>query len=105
MSQNAFDVGAPIPTVNAAVEGRILSVEDRARGSQRTLAGPAQRFTDSRDKLIDAAKQALLASKITSHAQGLALLRLRRTDAATISIRAASRILARRLHHPRPVAR
>ena len=24
-SQNAFDIGAPIPTINAAVESRILS--------------------------------------------------------------------------------
>jgi len=43
--------------------------------ASRTLAGPAQRFTGQRDKLIDAAKQSLLASKITSYAQGLALLR------------------------------
>ena len=76
MSQNAFDVGAPIPTVNAAVEGRILSALMNERvAASRTLAGPAQRFTGQRDKLIDAAKQSLLASKITSYAQGLALLR------------------------------
>ena len=35
MSQNAFDVGAPIPTVNAAVEARLLS----ALKSERVAAG------------------------------------------------------------------
>ena len=43
MSQNAFDVGAPIPTVNAAVEARLISAlkAERvaaSRGPRRTVA-------------------------------------------------------------------
>jgi len=76
-SQNALDVGAPIPTINAAVESRIISAlkAERVAASQ-VLRGPSAAFTGSRAALVDAARQALYASKITSYAQGLSLLRL-----------------------------
>jgi 6-phosphogluconate dehydrogenase len=77
MSQNAFDVGAPIPTVNAAVEARLISAQKTERvAASRVLTGPALAFTGDRATLIDAARQALYASKITSYAQGMALLRM-----------------------------
>ena len=77
MSQNAFDIGAPIPTVNAAVEARILSSLKHERvAASATLPGPPAAFTGDRRRLIDAARQALYASKITSYAQGMAMLRL-----------------------------
>ena len=77
MSQNAFDVGAPIPTVNAAVEARILSALKIERvAASRVLSGPSSEFAGDRAALIDAARQALYASKITSYAQGMALLRM-----------------------------
>jgi len=77
MSQNAFDVGAPIPTVNAAVEARLLSALKSERVAASTiLAGPPDRVSGMTDKLVDAVRQALYASKITSYAQGMALLRL-----------------------------
>ena len=77
MSQNAFDVGAPIPTVNAAVEARLISAQKAERvEASKVLAGPALTFTGDRKKLIGAARQALYASKITSYAQGMALLRM-----------------------------
>jgi 6-phosphogluconate dehydrogenase len=76
MSQNAFDIGAPIPTVNAAVEARLISAQKTDRvAASRVLQGPALSFTGDRARLIDAARQALYASKITSYAQGMALLR------------------------------
>ncbi|MCM3880158.1 MAG: NADP-dependent phosphogluconate dehydrogenase [Vicinamibacterales bacterium] len=76
MSQNAFDVGAPIPTVNAAVEARLVSALKGERvAASRVLRGPAGSFDGDRAELIAAARQALYASKITSYAQGLALLR------------------------------
>ncbi len=77
MSQNAFDVGAPIPTVNAAVEARLISAQkdERVRASQ-VLPPPPPPFEGDRAQLIDAARQALYASKITSYAQGMALLRM-----------------------------
>ena len=76
-SQNALDVGAPIPTINAAVESRIISSlkAERVVASQ-VLRGPSPAFSGSRATLIDAARQALYAAKITSYAQGLSLLRL-----------------------------
>jgi 6-phosphogluconate dehydrogenase len=83
MSQNAFDVGAPIPTVNAAVEARLLSALKSERvAASRILPGPAVSAASSdvsglsRTGLIDAARRALYAAKITSYAQGMALLRL-----------------------------
>ncbi len=76
MSQNAFDIGAPIPTVNAAVEARILSSLKAERvAASRVLRGPSATVA-ARASLVDAARQALYASKITSYAQGFAMLRL-----------------------------
>ncbi|MEO5741446.1 MAG: NADP-dependent phosphogluconate dehydrogenase [Vicinamibacterales bacterium] len=81
MSQNAFDVGAPIPTVNAAVEARLLSALKSERVvASKVLPGPGSSPARGvsgadRDRLIDAARQALYAAKITSYAQGMALLR------------------------------
>ena len=79
MSQNAFDVGAPIPTVNAAVEARLLSALKSERvaagkvlpGPTVTTAAPAVNRAD----VIDATRRALYAAKIISYAQGMALLR------------------------------
>jgi 6-phosphogluconate dehydrogenase len=77
MSQNAFDIGAPIPTVNAAVEGRLLSALKTERTTaSRVLTGPSGRFTGDSTRLVDAARHALYASKITSYAQGMAMLRI-----------------------------
>jgi 6-phosphogluconate dehydrogenase len=75
MSQNAFDVGTPIPTVNAAVEARLLSALKAERvAASKVLRGPSGSLEGDRAWLIDAARQALYASKITSYAQGMALL-------------------------------
>jgi 6-phosphogluconate dehydrogenase len=77
MSQNAFDVGAPIPTVNAAVEARILSSLKRERvAASEVLKGPLPAGNADRGRLVTAARHALYASKITSYAQGLSMLRL-----------------------------
>ncbi len=76
-SQNALDVGAPIPTINAAVESRIVSAlkPQRVRASQ-VLRGPKPKYEGSKRKLINAARDALYASKITSYAQGFGLLKI-----------------------------
>ena len=86
MSQNAFDVGAPIPTVNAAVEARLLSALKSERVvASKVLHGPSAEASAQglsavarsaqADRLVDAARQALYVCKITSYAQGMALLR------------------------------
>jgi 6-phosphogluconate dehydrogenase len=76
-SQNALDVGAPIPTINAAVESRIISSLKTERvAAARRLRGPSPAYDGPKQPMIDAARDALYASKITSYAQGLALLGL-----------------------------
>jgi 6-phosphogluconate dehydrogenase len=76
-SQYALDVGAPIPTINAAVESRLLSALHAERqAASRVLRGPAPGVPGSREALVADARDALYAAKITSYAQGLSLLRL-----------------------------
>ena len=76
-SQNALDIGAPIPTINAAVESRILSsLKSQRVTASKIIRGPKPEYNGDRARLIDAAKQALYASKVTSYAQGMGLLRI-----------------------------
>ena len=76
-SQNALDLGAPIPTINAAVESRILSgLKTQRLIASKVIKGPSVKFTGDRQRLIDAARQALYASKVTSYAQGLGMLKI-----------------------------
>jgi 6-phosphogluconate dehydrogenase len=74
-SQNAFDLGIPIPTINAAVETRNLSVfkEERERAS-RAFPLPHHSYPGDPRTITDKVGLALYASKICSYAQGLALL-------------------------------
>ena len=77
MSQNAFDIGAPIPTVNAAVEARLLSALKSERvAASAVLPGPPPVVRGGRARLVDAARHALFTSKIMSYAQGMAMMRL-----------------------------
>jgi 6-phosphogluconate dehydrogenase len=66
--------------VNAAVEARLLSaIKSERVEASRVLEGPAARADvsrASRQEVIDGVRQALYASKITSYAQGLVLLRM-----------------------------
>src|SRR5574341_615907 len=76
-SQNALDVGAPLQTINAAVESRIISgVKQERMSAGRVIRGPEATYRGDRQRVIDAARDALYASKITSYAQGLGLLRI-----------------------------
>jgi 6-phosphogluconate dehydrogenase len=75
-SQNAFDLGIPIPTINAAVEARNLSVfkEEREKAS-KAFQLPVRSYSGNPKTLTEEAGHALYASKICSYAQGLVLLR------------------------------
>jgi len=76
-SQNALDVGAPIPTINAAVESRILSsLKSQRVVASKIISGPKPEYKGERGQLVNAARAALYASKITSYAQGLGLLKI-----------------------------
>lgn len=75
-SQNAMDLGVPTPTINAALEARILSAYKGERlKAAEVLKGPANPYSGDRQAFIDMVGQALYASKICSYAQGMALLR------------------------------
>ena len=75
-SQVAMDLGVPTPTINTAVEQRIISAykDERVKAS-RVLRGPRMRYRGGRQELIDGVHDGLYASKICSYAQGMALLR------------------------------
>jgi len=77
-SQNAMDVGAPTPTITAAVEARVLSSYKEARvAASRRLPGPtlALEGDSDRDAIISALRDALYAAMMSTYAQGFALLR------------------------------
>ncbi len=75
-SQHAFDLGVPIPTINAAVVGRILSSLKKERVSASSvLHGPQQGGTKGSADQINNLRDALHASIIIAYAQGMALLR------------------------------
>ena len=77
-SQNALDLGAAIPTINAAVEARILSSFKAERAAAAGLiSGPdPASFVVDRRALIGQVGRALYAAKVCSYAQGMALLRM-----------------------------
>lgn len=76
-SQNALDIGAPIPTINAAVESRIISsLKPQRVAASKVIHGPEPLYRGNNQQLIESAKQALYASKITSYAQGLGMMRI-----------------------------
>jgi 6-phosphogluconate dehydrogenase len=76
MSQIAFELGVPLPTINAAVEMRILSSfqEERVRASVKLPGPAAPRYAGEPKALIEAVRDALYASKICSYAQGMFML-------------------------------
>ena len=76
-SQNALDLGAPTPTINAAVESRIVSSYKEERvAAAKVLTGPEPKISMDPQAVIDTVRDALYAAKICSYAQGFALLRL-----------------------------
>jgi 6-phosphogluconate dehydrogenase len=76
-SQTALEIGAPIPTINAAVESRIISALKPQRvAASKLIRGPKPDYFGNKQQLVDAARQALYASKITSYAQGMGMLKM-----------------------------
>jgi 6-phosphogluconate dehydrogenase len=75
-SISSLDLGMPLTLIGEAVYARCLSAlkNDRVAAS-KILLGPQFRFTGDREAFIEDIRQALLASKIVSYAQGFMLLR------------------------------
>jgi 6-phosphogluconate dehydrogenase len=75
-SVSALDLGMPVTLIGEAVFSRCLSAmkDERVRASG-ILRGPSARITGASKQVIEDLRQALLASKIVSYAQGYMLLR------------------------------
>jgi 6-phosphogluconate dehydrogenase len=80
-SQNAFDLGIPIPTMMEAVVARSLSsMKDERVAASSKLPAPEITFNIDKAKFLPAIHDALYASKIMSYAQGYQLLRAAATE-------------------------
>jgi 6-phosphogluconate dehydrogenase len=78
-SQNALDLGTPIPVIDAAVFARsISSFKAKRVGASKLLTGPdvtVEVSDEDKKRLIGVLEDALYVAKISSYAQGMALLR------------------------------
>ncbi|AOJ34572.1 NADP-dependent phosphogluconate dehydrogenase [Burkholderia metallica] len=76
-SQNALDLGVPLPLITESVFARVLSSLKTERvAASKILSGPAAApFAGDRAAFIEAVRRALYLSKVISYAQGFAQLR------------------------------
>ena len=74
-SQEAMDLGVPLPTIDVAVAMRNLSAYKTERETaSRVLARVAQPFKGDRSAMLERLRNALYAATIITFAQGMALL-------------------------------
>ncbi|MFO8006167.1 MAG: NADP-dependent phosphogluconate dehydrogenase [Candidatus Brocadiia bacterium] len=75
-SQIAFDLGVPVPTIAAALQARIMSSFKQARvaASDELVGHVAQFDQGERERLVEAASDALYGSMIAAYSQGFWLL-------------------------------
>jgi 6-phosphogluconate dehydrogenase len=76
-SQNALDLGAPLPLITEAVFARVLSsLKDQRVAASKVITGPEKKaFGGDRAAFIESVRRALYFSKVISYAQGFAQLR------------------------------
>ncbi|KVF64448.1 NADP-dependent phosphogluconate dehydrogenase [Burkholderia vietnamiensis] len=76
-SQNALDLGVPLPLITESVFARVLSSLKTERvAASKILSGPAVApFDGDRAAFVEAVRRALYLSKVISYAQGFAQLR------------------------------
>ena len=75
-SVSSLDLGMPLTLIGEAVYARCLSaMKDERVAASKILAGPKFQFTGDRKAFVEDIRQALLASKLVSYAQGFMLLR------------------------------
>jgi 6-phosphogluconate dehydrogenase len=73
---SALELGTPLTLIGEAVFARFLSAQKAERvQAAKLLEGPRQPFDGDRGALVEDTRQALLASKIVSYAQGYLLMR------------------------------
>lgn len=74
-SQNALDLGVPTHTINAAVEGRIISALKSERvAAEKIFTAPGAAYSGDRAKFFEQVRAALYAAMLCSYAQGIALM-------------------------------
>jgi 6-phosphogluconate dehydrogenase len=75
-SVNSFDLGIPVTLIGEAVYARCLSaLKDERVAASALFSGPSPGFTGDKIAFIEDIRQALLASKIISYAQGFMCMR------------------------------
>ncbi|MEX3959222.1 NADP-dependent phosphogluconate dehydrogenase [Trinickia sp. EG282A] len=76
-SQNALDLGVPLPLITESVFARVLSsLKTQRVAASKVLVGPQPKaFTGDRAAFVEAVRRALYLSKVISYAQGFAQLR------------------------------
>ena len=75
-SQVAMDVGVAVPTIDMAVEGRILSAfKGEREAASHILKGTRVHRPGNRTQFINRCRDALYGAVICSYAQGMAMLR------------------------------
>ncbi|MNO91172.1 6-phosphogluconate dehydrogenase, NADP(+)-dependent, decarboxylating [compost metagenome] len=77
-SQNALDLGVPLPIITESVFARFISAmkTERVQASKQLRGPQAVSYEGSREELIEAVRKALYMSKICSYAQGFAQMRV-----------------------------
>jgi 6-phosphogluconate dehydrogenase len=73
----SLDLGIPIPTITAAIDGRVLSsMKDQRVAAEKRIRGvvAAKPAASEKAGLVSAVHDALLAAKICSYAQGMQLI-------------------------------
>ena len=74
-SQHAFDLGIPTPTINAAVEARIISAKKPMRIEMASVFGTITLYKGEPAKIIEAAKAAYVMGRLAAYDQGLRQIR------------------------------
>ncbi|WP_159722468.1 NADP-dependent phosphogluconate dehydrogenase [Enterococcus sp. CSURQ0835] len=76
-SQQALDLGVPLPLITESVFARFISAyKDERVAASKVLAGPTPyQYEGNKEELIEKIRQALYFSKIMSYAQGFSQLR------------------------------
>jgi 6-phosphogluconate dehydrogenase len=75
-SVSSLDLGMPLTLIGEAVYARCLSaMKEERTAASKILSGPKFQFTGDKKAFVEDIRQALLASKIVSYAQGFMLLR------------------------------
>jgi 6-phosphogluconate dehydrogenase len=75
-SVSSLDLGMPLTLIGEAVYARCLSaMKDERVAASKILSGPKFQVEDDKQSFVEDIRQALLASKIVSYAQGFMLLR------------------------------